>query len=331
MIEKIRDRIGIHAGGQVWVSFCGKVAVKEHGFYNGAITMAPLQRNAAMEEPFGFMIPETFVHVLYWFAEKLRLLCDRPHPGSPEIELYLEGPRTKKLGSPGDDATVTEMVLIGVRTKGAPIPSDWAPEYCTVGWEDVREPLGPVMQFWFAPLGRETYVSASCVERLATVQCLFENLLKHVEDLYPEIGPLCRKYRTKREMQRIERIERYTKMASGAVVAAIGSGPVTGASNAGVPAAGAPMADGVGALQEARPVLDAGAATAQEAQAPKGLVTSLRRRRGRKLTDPLEIDKECAAWLNQQDRVTQTDFCNGRGISVSTLRRWLRQYRPPDA
>lgn len=200
------------------------------------------------------------------------------------------------------------------------------------GWEDVREPLGSVMQFRFAPLGRETYVSASCVERLATVQCLFENLLKHVEDRYPEIGPLCQKYRTKRELQRIERIERYTKMASGAAVAAIESGPVTGASNAGVPAVGAPMAEGVGALQEARPVLDAGAAAAQEAQAPMGLVTtSLQRRRGRKLTDPLEIDKLCAAWLNQQDRVTQTDFCNGRGISVSTLRRWLKQYRPPDA
>ena len=201
-----------------------------------------------MEEPFGFMIPETFVHVLYWFAEKLRLLCDRPHPGSPEIELYLEGPRTKKLGSPGDDTTVTEIVLIGFRTKGAPIPSDWAPEYCTVGWEDVREPLGPVMQFWFAPLGRETYVSASCVERLATVQCLFENLLKHVEDLYPEIGPLCRKYRTKREMQRIERIERYTKMASGAAVAAIGSGPATAVGDARIDAASeTPIAQPAGA------------------------------------------------------------------------------------
>jgi hypothetical protein len=284
-----------------------------------------------VEEPFGFIIPESFGDVLHWFTERLRLLCDRPHPGSPEVELYLEGPRAKKIGSPGDDTTVTEIVLIGFRTKGSPIPSDWEPEYCIVGWEDVREPLGPVMQFRFAPLGRETYVSASCVERLATVQCLFENLLEHVEDRYPEIGSLGQKYRTKREMQRIERIERYTKMASGAAVAAIESGPVTGASNAGAPAVGAPVAGGLGALQEARPVLDAGAATAQEAQAPLGLAPSQQRRRGRKLTDPLEIDKMCAAWLKQQDRVKQSDFCNGRGISVSTLRRWLKQYRPPDA
>ena len=207
-----------------------------------------------MEEPFGFMIPETFVHVLNWFAEKLRLLCDRPHPGSPEIELYLEGPRAVKLGSPGDDTTVTEIVMIGFRTKGPPIPSDWAPEYCTVGWEDVREPLGPVMQFRFAPLGGETYVLASCVERLATVQCLFENLLKHVEDRYPEIGPLGQKYRTKREMQRIERIERYTKMASGAAVAAIESGPVTAAGDARIDAASeTPIAQPAGAAAVNKP------------------------------------------------------------------------------
>ena len=284
-----------------------------------------------MEEPFGFMIPESFVDVLHWFTEKLRLLCDRPHPGSPEIELYLEGPRAVKLGRPGDDTTVTEMVLIGFRTKGPPIPSDWAPEYCTVGWEDVREPLGPVMQFRFAPLRRETYVFASCVERLATVQCLFENLLNHVEDRYPEIGPLGQKYRTKREMQRIERIERYTKMASGAAVAAIESGPVTGASDAGVPAVGALMAEGLGAMQEARPVLDAGADAAQEAQPQTSLGASPQRRRGRKPVDPLDSNKICADWLKQQDRVTQPDFCNGKGISVSTLRRWLREYRPPDA
>ena len=78
---------------------------------------------------------------------------------------------------------------------------------------------------------------ASCTERLATVQCIFENLLKHVEDRYPEIGPLGQKYRTKREMQRIERIERYTKMASGAAVAALGSGPATAIGDARIDAA----------------------------------------------------------------------------------------------
>jgi hypothetical protein len=36
-------RFGIHAGGQIWVSFFGKIAVREHGFYNGAIVTALLQ------------------------------------------------------------------------------------------------------------------------------------------------------------------------------------------------------------------------------------------------------------------------------------------------
>ena len=63
-----------------------------------------------------------------------------------------------KLGRPGDDTTVTKMVLIGFRTKGSPIPSDWAPDYCTVGWENVREPLGPVMQFRFDARPRDLRV-----------------------------------------------------------------------------------------------------------------------------------------------------------------------------
>jgi hypothetical protein len=218
--------------------------------------MAPQERNAAMEEPFGFMIPEKFVPVLSWFSEKLRLLCDRPHPGNPEVELHMEGPRSKKLEGPGGDTTVIEIAMIGFRTKGPSIPSDWAPEHCIVGWEEVREPLGTVMEFWFSPLGGRTYVLASCAERLTTVQCLFENVLKRVEECYPEAGPLGQKYSTQRELRRIERIERFAKMASGAAVAAVGGGPVTAVEDA--------RADVAGETLRAQP---AGAAAAQKGPA----------------------------------------------------------------
>jgi hypothetical protein len=52
----------------------------------------------------------------------------------------------------------------------------------------------------------------------------------------------------------------------------------------------------------------------------------VKRRRGRKPTDPKEKNRICARWLKVQDQVVQVDFCNTEGISTSTLREWLQGY-----
>jgi hypothetical protein len=55
------------------------------------------------------------------------------------------------------------------------------------------------------------------------------------------------------------------------------------------------------------------------------------RRRGRKRTDPKEINQICADWCKVQDRETQDIFCSRKGISPSCLRRWLKRYPYPES
>jgi hypothetical protein len=74
-----------------------------------------------------------------------------------------------------------------------------------------------------------------------------------------------------------------------------------------------------------------GTEAAQDAQARTDPPAPPQRRRGRKRTDPKEINKICADWLKVQHRVSQIDFCNGKGISTSRLRSWLKDYPHPES
>jgi hypothetical protein len=84
-----------------------------------------------MGEWFTFNFPENMGGGLNWFIEALRPLMDVEHDGSPTVALSTEGPKSKKLTGPDGDIVVTEIVIMGFRTKGAPIPSDWP--NCTAG------------------------------------------------------------------------------------------------------------------------------------------------------------------------------------------------------
>jgi hypothetical protein len=96
-------------------------------------------------------------------------------------------------------------------------------------------------------------------------------------------------------------------------------------------AGGAPEVQRASQGTAAQPHATGGATPAQDAQPQPHAEAAPQRRRGRKRTDPQEINKICAAWYKAQDRVTQENFCNGRGISVSSLRSWLKHYPYPDS
>ena len=80
-----------------------------------------------MDKPFRFAIPESIYSVLDWFTEALELEVRRF--GNSGVEFSVEGPRSRTLHGSDGHATVMEIVILGFRTLGKPIPSDWAPEY----------------------------------------------------------------------------------------------------------------------------------------------------------------------------------------------------------
>ena len=188
-----------------------------------------------MDKPFRFAIPESLSGVLDWFTEALELEVRRF--GNSGVEFSVEGPRSRTLHGSDGHTTVMEIVILGFRTLGKPIPSDWAPETCIAEMEGVWEPLGSVMAFQFAVLGGSTRVRATLKEQHPAVQVLFEELLKRIDTNYPMGESLARRYRTQRDLQLMERIDRH----------------LTAESHDTDASAGAPIVDaGVGAAVEAQ-------------------------------------------------------------------------------
>jgi hypothetical protein len=158
-----------------------------------------------MDKPFRFAIPESIYSVLDWFTKALELEVRRL--GNPGVEFYVEGPRSRTLHGSDGHVAVMEIVILGFRTFGKPIPSDWAPETCIAGMEGVWEPLGSVMAFQFAALGGSTRVWATFREQHPGVQVLFEGVLQRIDANYPMGESLSLRYRTQRDLQLMERIE----------------------------------------------------------------------------------------------------------------------------
>jgi hypothetical protein len=75
-----------------------------------------------MDKPFRFAIPESISSVLNWFTEALELEVRRL--GNPGVEFSVEGPRPRTLHRADGNTTVMEIVILGFRTYGKPIPSD---------------------------------------------------------------------------------------------------------------------------------------------------------------------------------------------------------------
>ena len=182
-----------------------------------------------MDKPFRFAIPESMSSVLDWFTEALELEVRRF--GNSGVEFSVEGPRPRTLHGSDGNTTVMEIVILGFRTLGKPIPSDWAPETWIVEMEGVWEPLGSVMAFQFAALGGSTRVWATFEEQHPGVQVLFEEFLKRIDTNYPMGESLSRRYRTQRDLQLMERIDRHltaesydTDAGVGAAIGAAGRG-----------------------------------------------------------------------------------------------------------
>ena len=179
-----------------------------------------------MDKPFRFAIPESIYSVLDWFTEALELEVRRF--GNSGVEFSVEGPRSRIFHGSDGHAAVMEIVILGFRTLGKPIPSDWAPETCIAGMEGVWEPLGSVMAFQFAVLDGSTRVWATFKEQHPAVQVLFEEFLKRIDANYPMGESLARRYRTQRDLQLMERIDRHLTAEShdtdAGVMAAIGDG-----------------------------------------------------------------------------------------------------------
>ena len=180
------------------------------------------RRKESMDKPFRFAIPEFMSSVLDWFTEALELEVRRF--GNSGVEFSVEGPRSRTLHGSDGHATVMEIVILGFRTLGKPIPSDWAPETCIVEMEGVWEPLGSVMAFQFAALGGSTRVWATLKEQHPAVQVLFEEFLKRIDANYPMGESLARRYRTQRDLQLMERIDRHLTAESHDTDAASGAG-----------------------------------------------------------------------------------------------------------
>jgi hypothetical protein len=178
-----------------------------------------------MDKPFRFAIPEAISRVLDWFTEALELEVRRL--GNPGVELSVEGPRSRTLHGSDGNTTVMEIVILGFRTLGKPIPSDWAPEYCIADMERVWEPLGSVMAFQFAALGGSTRVWATFEEQHPGVQVLFEEFLQRIDANYPMDESLARRYRTQCDLQLMERIDRHLTAESHDADASVGA-PIEG-------------------------------------------------------------------------------------------------------
>lgn len=168
-----------------------------------------------MQQMVAFDVPEPLPDVLRWFRETLEPCTMREYQGSPIMELHMEGPRSKKIRGPDGDVTVHEIVMLGIQTKGAPVPSDWLPEPFFEEFEDTWVALGPVMEFRFYPIRGGTRVWTSYRESLATVSWLFQRFVQEeIEKRYPAVGSLWQEHEAKLEMQRIEFIESSMRMKS---------------------------------------------------------------------------------------------------------------------
>jgi hypothetical protein len=104
--------------------------------------------------------------------------------------------------------------------------------------EGVWEPLGSVMAFQFAALGGSTRVWASCKERHPAVQLLFEEFLKRIDTNYPMGESPARRYRTQRDLQLMERIDRHPTPESHDTDAGVGAAVGDGSSGAPIVDAG---------------------------------------------------------------------------------------------
>ncbi len=175
-----------------------------------------MQRKETVRLMAPFNIPDHYLNVQYWFKETLETYTEVEHQGIPWMKLQMIGPRTTRISGPDGDVSVNEIVMLGFRTKGEPIPSDLEPKYCIAGWKDEREPLGQVMAFRFYPISRaETRVWASYREDLATVWLLFKRFVtEEIEKQYPAVGPLWREHEAKLKMQRLELVEKHMQTKS---------------------------------------------------------------------------------------------------------------------
>jgi hypothetical protein len=245
-----------------------------------------------------FDVPEEIGGARSWFVQALQPLADVRRRERRGAELVLEKPRVTRLTEPGADSIGFEIVIAARRIETTPVPASWCPEYVIERFDIEELDLGVVMVFRLFALHGETYVLASCVERPPALWRVFEDFLKQVEARYPALGPFWQA--TAAQQRERMRAELRRKFESGKSQR--------------------------GGDRETRRKGEEDA----ETRGRRDAGTTPARRRGRKGADAEEMNKICAAWYEVQHRVTQTDFCNAKGISVSCLRRWLKGYPYPE-
>jgi len=266
-----------------------------------------------MEEvELAFDVPEEIGGARSWFVRALQPLAGMRRREKSRVELVLEEPRVRRFTEPGADSIGFEIVIAARRIETTLVPSSWCPEALIEGFDTQELDLGAVMVFRLFALHGQTYVLASCVERPAALWGVFEDFLKQVEARYPALGPFWQAA-TAQQREHMKADLRRQLVGAQVLPAQDVRGPRQG---------DAPRGRLAGS--ETPPINDPqGPAQDNAAVAPA-------RRRGRKAADAREINKICAAWYKVQHRVTQTDFCNAKGISVSCLRRWLKGYPYPE-
>jgi hypothetical protein len=306
-----------------------------------------------------FTIPEDIGGVLRAFMAALQPLAGRRYREGPGVEVVLQEPAQENPRVPG---VAADIVILACRVTAIPSPGDGG---LPRGWRYEAEPREPVMRFRFAMLDGGTYVMARCDERLPPAQDDFLAALGRLRARYPAIDAALRAYETALAERRKERLRRgfgdateslrestgATRLGGFRPASDAGFEPTAGGGS-GEPAAGGGF-DGAALAEEQgdggtdpgsfthslrRPLLGRGPSArglASDSPIPSGSGGTTNtappiRRRGRKRTDPKEINRICAAWLKDQHRVAQIDFCNGRGISPSQLRSWLKDYPHPE-
>lgn len=254
-----------------------------------------MQKRVLVRQMAPFDIPVYMPHVLRWFEDLLVTLTWEEYEGDWIDSLEMEGPRTVSISMPEGDALVSEIVLVGFRTREAPGGPAGQPRAGDGGTQAVRESLGPMMAFRFHPINdsKGTRVWASYWEAAMVIPFLFEEIVAElIEKKYPTVGPIWQQYQAKLLRERLDIIEKYVQTQ--------------------------PQPSGTMAAELDADSLSAG-------------VTAPKRRRGRLPTAPKEKNLICADWLKVQYDVTQDDFCNGKGISPSLLRSWLKNYPYPES
>lgn len=254
-----------------------------------------MQRKARMRQMAPFDIPESLYYVRIWFTNLLRTFTWDSYAGDLIDSLEMEGPRTVLISMPDGDELVDEIILVGFRTPEQPGWPDQQPRAGARQAQAARESLGPMIAFRFYPIkdGHTTRVWASYSEEAMVVPLLFEEIVAElIEKKYPSVGPLWQQHAAKRARQRLEIVDKWIQTQ--------------------------PHPSGETGTELAAPALAAG-------------VTPQKRRRGRLPTPAKEKNRICAGWLKVQYDVTQEDFCNGKGISASLLRSWLKHYPYPES